>query len=158
LLEVDGAGGAELLAGPAFLTLEKDAGIDVDHGDTRHGLREGGIDGLAVAEARLEILVHHLARALFHADAANPCTCPPRHAGLAANLDVEMTDRAADFLDFGVGVERDVRVLARLGHLGREDAGRAVNGWGRSCQDAPCAADRGGNTQIAIVGVQRKLV
>ena len=64
-------------------------------------------------------------------------------AGLLADLDVEVAHRAAHLLHLGVGQQGDVLVLAGLGHLGREDAGRAVQGGEGLVELGHVAADAG---------------
>ena len=122
LLEVDGPGGADLLAHPALLPLEPNARVAIDDGYARHGLRERRVDCLAVAHPGLKHLVHHFARALLDADPAPGALVVDDRAGLLADLHLEAPHRAADFLQLGVGQERDVGVLPGLRHLGREDA------------------------------------
>ena len=70
LLEVDRARRAELLARLAGAPLEVGAVLRVDHRVLGHGLRERAVDRLAVAQARLEDVVHDLLRALLLAQAA----------------------------------------------------------------------------------------
>ena len=142
LVEGDGVGRAELLAGPALLPLEPDAGFGVDHRDPRHGLRERHVDRLAVAHAGLEFRIQHLARALFHADAAARAHVVIDVPGLLADLDFEVAHRAADFFQLRVRQQRDVLVLAGLRHLGRQDARRAVQRGERLVELGHVAADR----------------
>ena len=58
LVEVDGVAiGADLHAGLlALAALELDAGVRVDDDHLRHGLREGDVDRLALAQAQVELV------------------------------------------------------------------------------------------------------
>ena len=55
LLEVDGVGGADLLADPARVGLEVRAVPRVDHRQVRHGLREREVRPPSVAQALVEL-------------------------------------------------------------------------------------------------------
>ena len=123
LVEVDGLGGAEFFAGPAFAALEPDARSAVDDRNARHGLGEGRVNRLAKAHAGLEVVIDHLARAFFGADAAAGAGDVVDVAGLLADLHLEIAHRAGHFFQFGVGQELDLGVLAGLGHFRGQDAG-----------------------------------
>ena len=119
-------GGADLRADLALAACEVGAVGRIDHRNPRHGLRERHVDRLARGHADLEHVVDHFPRALLHADAAARAIGGVDHAGLLADLDLEVAHRSAHLFQLGVGEHRDLVVLADFGHLGREDAGRAV--------------------------------
>ena len=128
LLEVDGLGGTEDLAGLALAPLEVGAVLGVDDRIFGHGLGEGAVDDLAIAHARLEFGVDDLARAFFDADAAAGAQVLVHVAGLLAHGDGEIADVTLHALHLAVCQQGDVLVLAHIHHLGREDAGGAVQG------------------------------
>ncbi len=126
LVEVDGAGGAHLLADAAFAPLEPDARPVVDHGDLRNGLREGRVDRLAVSHPRFEDVIDHFPGALLDAQAAPVAGRLLDVAGFPANASAEVPDRARDLLELGVRQQCDVVVLACFRHLRRQDTGGAI--------------------------------
>ncbi len=124
----DGVRRAELLARLARPAFVEGAIVAVDHRELRYGLREGAVDRLAVAHPGLEDLVDDLARALLDADAAAGAVLLIHAARLLADADVEVADEARDLLDLGIAQQGDLVVRPDVRHLGRQDAGRAVQG------------------------------
>ncbi len=128
LIEVDGVGRAEFLAGLAG-ALDVIGAVDiVDDRVLGHGLREGSIDRLAVSQAGLEDIVDDFLRAFLPADAAAGAVLGLDIAGALLDGDGEIADIPIHFLDLGIGQQGDVGVVANLNHLGCQDAGRAVEG------------------------------
>ncbi len=142
LIEADGVGRAELLAGTATLTLEPDARLGVQHRHARNGLRERHVDRLPRAHAGFEVRVQHFARALLDADAATGAEVEVDLPRLLPDLHFEIAHRTGDFLQFRVGQQSHVLVLTRFRHLRREDAGRAVERGKRLVKLGHVAADR----------------
>ena len=80
LFKINRAGGAEFLTRLARALEEKGAVLTVNHRILGHGLREGAIDSLAIAQPGLEHLVHHLLGTFFRADAAAGAQSPRSHS------------------------------------------------------------------------------
>ncbi len=126
LLELDGPRRAELLADPAAPLLDVvGAVLPVDDRHVRHRLRKGHIDGLPLAQPGLEF-GRHFDRALLVADPAAGALLHVHAAGAPPDLDLEVADEAGDLLDLRVGEDADAGIGAALDHLGREDAGGAI--------------------------------
>ncbi len=126
LLEVDGAGLAEFLAGPAFAFLEVGAVLRGNDRDARHGLREGEVNGRAAAQAQVELREVLFPGALFDTGAAAGTQVFVDVARLAAHPNGEIANIALDRLDLAVAQEGDVWVASHGHHLGGENSGRTV--------------------------------
>ena len=126
LVEADGAGRAQLLAGLALAGLVVGAVERVDDGLVRHGLRERHVDRRALAQAFVELVRDLLLRALLHAEPAAGAELLVELPRLLAHRHLEVADEPVHLLDLAVGHQRDVRVPGRLDHARRQDALRAV--------------------------------
>ena len=118
----DGAGGAHLGAHAALAFLDLAAVVGVDGGLFGNGLREGNVDGAAVADVFVEGVGHVLGGALFGAGAAARALGPVNVGGALSDLHGEVAHEAGNALHLGMGIERDVRILGHVHHLGREHA------------------------------------
>ena len=158
LVEANRIGRAQLFAGPALLPLEPDARIGVNHRNSRDGLREGRVDRLPRAHPGLELRVDHFARALLDADAATRAGIVIHAPGFLADGDLEVAHGSFDGFHFGICQQGDVLVLARFGHLGRQNARRAVQCRERLVELGHVAADRrGAFDQVDVVAGVRQL-
>ena len=124
----DGAGGAHLGAHAALAFLDLAAVIGIDGGLLGNGLGEGNVDGTAVADVFIEGVGHVLRRTLFGAGAAAGALVPVDVGGALSDLHGEVAHEAGNAFHLGMGVQRDVRILGHVHHLGREHAARAVDG------------------------------
>ena len=102
-IEADRLGGAHFFAHAAFAVLEVGAMLLVDHGIFGHGLREGAVDGLAIAQARLEDRVQHADRAFVPALAAAGAQVLVHMARPFAHAHREVAHVAGNVLDLAVG-------------------------------------------------------
>ena len=88
-------------------------------------------------------LANGLVGTLFDADATTVALVIIYIRGLAAHFDLEAADEATDFFHLAVGHQVDVGVCAHGGHLGGQDAGRAVQGREGFVEHGHIAADGG---------------
>ena len=126
--EIDGIGRAEFLTGFAGAFLEVGAVWLVDDRVFRDSLREGGVDGFAVAQPGFVDIVDDFLGAFFLADATAGADCFVDIAGFLPDGDGEVAHIAIDLFHFALGVQLDIRVVASGHHLGGQDAGGAVQG------------------------------
>jgi len=105
-LEIDGvAVGAGLDAGLLALAgLELDAGLAVDDRGLRNGLREGKVNGAALAKSLVELVVDlgHLKDAGFDAFLAADAQILVDVAGAAAHAHLVVADVSGHVLDVGI--------------------------------------------------------
>ena len=138
----DGARLAELFAHAALAAHEEVAVLAVDDRLVGHGLREHGVDGGPEGHLLVELRGNLLHRALGDADAAAGALGVVHAGGLASHLDLELANAAAHFFHLVIGEQLDVGVLGHLDHLGRQDAGRAIQRREGLVQLGHVAADR----------------
>ena len=112
----------------ALALLELQAGLGVEDDDLRCCLREGDIDRLPFPQAEVEFVREAgiLVDARRDAFQAAHAEIFLDVAGLPLHLDFEVADVALDLGDLGIGPERDVGVGFDGGHLGGQDARRAI--------------------------------
>ena len=130
LLEVNGvAVGARFQAGLLALARpDLQAALGVNQHHLRHRLGEGDVDGLALAQAHVEFvrelpLFEHAGLDALQAAHAQVLL---DIAGLALDRDGVIADVAFDLRHLRVSPQRDVLVRPHGGHLGRENAGGAI--------------------------------
>ena len=142
LLIVDRTRGADFRAEAAFAVFQHVAGVGVDDGDLRNGLRERNIDRASIVHAEIKLVRHLLHRAFFHACAAARTEVLVYKACFSFDLHAEIADKAADARDLAVGENADILVLRGVDHLRGQNARGAVER--RECLVELChlAADR----------------
>ena len=96
LLVIDSTRSAYLCADSALAVPQHIAVIGIDDRNLRHCLGKRNVDSAAVVKPEVESVRHLLLRALFGAEAAAGTLRLVDEAGLAADLDVEVADKAAD--------------------------------------------------------------
>ena len=139
---VDGVQGADLLAHAALPVLEEvGAVLAVDDRLARHGLRERRVDGLPLAEPRVE-LGADLHRALRDAVAAAGAEVPVDARRPLPDRDREVANVTGNVLDLRIDHEIDVRVPSHVDHFRRQDARRAVQRRERLVELRHAPADR----------------
>ncbi len=141
-VEVDALLGALLGAGAALLPvgLHEGARRLIDEVGVGHRLGERDVDRLALGDAGVE-LARDPDRAHVAADVAGHAGVLVDASRVAQHGDPERAGHAADGLDLGVGEQLDHRVLPDGDHLGRQDAGGAVEGGERLVEHRHVAAD-----------------
>ncbi len=142
--EVDALGAAGLdavLAGQVVRGIVQ-AVLDVQHVGTRHRLGDRRVDGLPRGHGGVE-LVGENHRAGGHALAAARALVA-HEAGPLPDPYPEATRLPRHRLHLGEGEDLDAGVLPHLGHLGRLDADRAIQGGEVLVEDRHLAADAGG--------------
>jgi hypothetical protein len=107
VLEVDGPGGTELLAGFALALDKIEAGIRVDGVFEGNRLAVSEVDGLALADADV-VFVVGLFGALFGAEAAGDAFVQVDIAGLFGDLNGEIAFMPGNPGDFGESQKLDV--------------------------------------------------
>src|SRR5450759_2222752 len=121
-------GRTELLTCLARTFLEVGAIDIVNDRVLGHGLREGGIDCLAVTETCFKFIVDYFLWAFFPAYTAAGAVSSFNVPGMLIDRYREVADVSIHFLDFGICQHGDVGVIAHIHHFGRQDTGRAVKG------------------------------
>ena len=122
IVEADRLGGAFLRAHAAFALGEFHAHVFVDHRPGGHGLRERDVDGRPITHAVVKLAGVPLRGAGVPALAAAGTFRHVDIAGLLADFHLEIAHVALDALDFAIGVQLDVWMLADIDHPRREDA------------------------------------
>ena len=125
LIEIYGPRGAEFFAHAALAPLEPDAVFAVDDGHIGHGLGKGGIDGFSPAHAHVELGGHALGAFLL----AHPATgagLKIHIAGLLPQPGAKVAGLAGHRINLGVGHQLDLGMPRDIHHLGRHDAGGAI--------------------------------
>ena len=97
----------------------------VDGKDVGHGLGKGAVDGRALRQPLFE-LAGHAHRADLDAVVAAGADVLPDIARLAPHGGREIANVPLEFFHLAVAEQGDVGVVARVDHLGGQDAGRAV--------------------------------
>jgi hypothetical protein len=129
----------------ALARAELDALLGIDQDDLRDGLRVRQVDRLPFGKADVELVLELAALVDAGVDALLAAHAE-RHVDVAWSvLDGDLVTSYETFhLDHvGHRHQRDVRVGLHLGHLRREDAGRAVERRKRLVELCHVAADRG---------------